>query len=182
MEQDGKLGLYEITDKMDEKEIIRKIDLLTEGHNVWRLLFFEGTRKMQQLCPMISGKYMNLLEYYAGSSRTNIRLKCRCYPEEVWYLGWLEKQDLIGSGCRESNRRQHELVSKVYYFCMIAAMESKTTQRYSEFMACCNLLILAINQFPAGFLSPHSLYYIEAEVDRKNLLNISTGNTTILWR
>lgn len=167
MEQDGKLGLCEITEKTDEKDIIRKVNLMTEGHIAWRLLFFEGTDRMQRPCPPTSGKCMRLLEYYAGNGRTGIQVKCRCYPEEVWYLGWQEKQDIIGSGSRALKVPAAGLAGNIYSFCMIASMDSEIAQRYSEFMACCNLLILAINQFPAGFLSPFRLYYVEAEVDRK---------------
>lgn len=161
------MGLYGITDRMEEMEIIRKVNLMTEGHKVWRLLFFEGTDKIRRSCFTTPGKYRNLLEYYTGSGRTGIHAKCRCYPEEVMYLGWSEKQDIIGLNRGVFKRPPAGPACNIYSFCMTALMDSEISERYSEFMACCNLLILAINQFPVGFLSSAYLYYVEAEVDRK---------------
>ncbi len=198
MEQDGKLGFIEVTDETEEKEIIQRVNLITEGYNVWRLLLFDGSDKIrrpapkasendgtdesqqsaskasendgtdesQQSASMVSEKCMRLLEYYAGGNGTDIQAKCRCCPEEIWYLGWLERQDIIGRDFNASQGLSENLAGKVYFFCMIASMKSEIARRYAEFMACCNLLILAINQFPVGFLSPLCLYFVEAEVDR----------------
>lgn len=170
MEQDGKVGVYEIEDDTEEKDIIQKVNLMTESHNIWRLLIFEGDKKVQSEKNLViqpDAKWEKLLQYYAQSGGTGIQAKCRCYPEDIWYLGWMEKQDIIGVGCNISNGLSGGLARNVYSFCMIAAMDSEITQRYSEFVACCNLLILAINQFPVGFLSPLYLYFVEAEIDRK---------------
>lgn len=163
----GKIDYFEIGDKMDDTEIVRKVNLMTEGHKVWRLLVFAGTNKMFQSYISVSGKYTNLLNYYTGNSRAGIQVKCRCYPEEILYLGWTEKQDIVGKGHSEFGKALTGPACSVYYFCMIASVDSEINQRQSEFMACCNLLILALNQFPVGFLSPMYLYYVEAEIDRK---------------
>lgn len=166
MELAGRLGFYEVNDEINEKEIIREVNLMTEGHKVWRLLLFIGTNIGKFSCYSRLGEYADLLRYYTGSG-IGISVKCRCYPEEIFCLGWAEERDVIGTNRSVFRRPQWGNVCNVYSFCMIASVESEISHRQSEFMACCNLLILAINQFPVGFLSPACLYYVETEIDRK---------------
>lgn len=163
----GKLGLYNIEDIQDEMEIVRKVNLMTEGHKIWRLLFFDGTNKMQPPCFFTQGMITKLINYYNGRITTGIPVKCGCYPEEIFYLGWSEKQDITGINRSEFVRLPSGPACEIYSFCMIASVDSEISQRQSEFMTCCNLLILSINQFPVGFLSSKYLYYVEAEIDRK---------------
>lgn len=168
MEQDGKLGFYEIDDNTAESDIIQKVNTMTEGHNVWRLLIFEGANKIQrQDNAKISDGCVTLLRYYAQNNSPCIPVKCRCYPEDIWYLEWVDKQDIIRLEYKVFKGLPTDLVYKVYSFCMIASLDSENARRYSEFMACCDLLILALNHFPIGFLSPLCLYFVETEIDRK---------------
>ena len=152
---------------LELEHIIQKIDIMVGTHRVWRLMIFDGEEKLeisQGVVRKINDKLHCLIKYYAQSVTQEHTLVCRCYPDEIWYIGWMEKRDIIGLNGLVTNRLGDPSVVNFRVFSMIAEVGSQMGRRFSEFMACYDLLTLAINQFPAGFLSSCYLYFIESEI------------------
>lgn len=172
MEQEDRLALYKLNVdiNLELEHIIQKIDIMVGTHRVWKLMIFDGEEKLeisQGVVRKVNDKLHCLIKYYAQSVTQDNTLVCRCYPDEIWYIGWMEKRDIIGMNELVTNKLGDPSVANLRIFSMIAEIDSQMGRRFSEFMACYDLLTLAINQFPAGFLSSCYLYFIELEIDRK---------------
>jgi len=173
MEQDDKLVFYELGDNIKPQDVIRSIDNMLTTHRVWRLVVFQEADKMEIIdCSLssVENTLQDLLWYYTKSVRGTISQRCKYYPEEVWYVGWMEKQDIVGINDLVFNRLGDPSVCNLQVFGVPVNIDSRMEQRYSEFMICCILLILAINQFPIGFLSSRYLYFVQIEYDRKRFV------------
>lgn len=175
MEQDDRLALYKLDagTNLKVEHIVQKIDMMVGTHRVWRLMIFDGEEKLQisqGTVGEVDDELYRIIEYYEQSAVQNNTLVCRCYPDEIWYIGWMEKRDIVELNDLVANQLEGSSVVSsrpLRAFSMIADVESQMGRRFSEFMACYGLLTLAINQFPAGFLSSAFLYFIEPEIDWK---------------
>ena len=178
MEQDNMLALYKLNTDLELEpllkhileHIIQKVDIMVGTHRIWRLIIFDGEEKLnvsQDAVRTVNDKLQYIMNYYTQSPMQNSPLVCRCYPDEVWYIGWMEKSDLIGVNELVVNKLGDPSVVNLRAFSMVADVDSQMGRRFSEFRACYSLLALAINQFPAGFLSSRYLYFIELEIDKK---------------
>ncbi len=170
MEQEDRLVFYEWNDDADILNVIRKIDTMLGSHRAWRLLVFQGAEKLNisgHAVREVDEGLQKVLWYYARSVFSQVPERCKYYPEEIWHVGWVEKTDMMQCNEMIHNRLAEPSVGNLRVFGIVANLESRMEQRYSEFMACCSLLILAINQFPVGFLSSRYLYFIQLEYERK---------------
>jgi len=183
MEQEDRLALYKLdadiklnadmksdAGLLEWEHIIQKIDILAGTHRVWRLMIFDGEEKLkisQGAVREVNEILHRILTYYAQSAVQDKNWVCRCYPDEIWYAGWVEKKELSGVNELVANRLGDPSVVNLWAFSMIADTDSQMGRRFSEFMACYCLLTLAVNQFPPGYLSSAFLYFIELEIDWK---------------
>lgn len=175
MEQDDRLALYKLDagSNLKVEHIVQKIDMMVGTHRGWRLMIFDGEAKLeisQGGVKKVNEELQCIIEYYGQSDAQKDTLVCRCFPDEIWYIGWMEKRDIAQLDDLVSNQLGKSSVVNprpLRAFSIIADVESQMGKRFSEFMACYGLLTLAINQFPAGFLSSAFLYFIESEIDWK---------------
>lgn len=170
MEQEDRLVFCEWGIETNISDVIRKVDNFLGSHRVWRLLVFQGAQKMELSDHAVSSvdyEIQKLLRFYAKSALSGIKERCKYYPEEVWYAGWMEKTDMLQLNEMVLNGLVDPSVSNLRVFGIVASLESRMEQRYSEFMICCSLLILAVNQFPIGFLSSRYMYFIQLEYERR---------------
>ncbi len=153
------------------KELIHKIDLIVGTHYIWRLLIFDGREGLSfdgDKLQMEELEFWQLIKFYLKGYKGADEECCESYPEEIWYMGWMEKEYIPRQPVKiEMSALQ---MHKLSVFCMPIDIDSKMDRRYSALMISCGLLILAINQLPIGFLHHKHLYFVNLEIDRKKFV------------
>lgn len=153
------------------KDLIHKIDLIVGTHYIWKLLIFDGREGLSvdgDKLQMEELEFWQLIKFYLKGYKGADEECCESYPEEIWYMGWMEKEHIPQKPIKIEIPALE--IHKLSVFCIPVDIDSKMDRRYSALMISCGLLILAINQFPIGFLRHKHLYFVNLEIDRKKFV------------
>ncbi len=163
------------------KDLIHKIDLIVGTHYIWKLLIFDGRKGLSvngDKLQMEELEFWQLIKFYLKGYKGVNEECCESYPEEIWYMGWMEKAHIPQQPIKIEMPALE--THKLSVFCVPVDIDSKMDRRYSALMISCGLLILAINQFPIGFLRHKHLYFVNLEIDRRRFVEYICSMDRIL--